>query len=432
MRKRVLLHGFTLIELLVVIAIIAILAAILFPVFAKAREKSWQTQCSNNQRQIAIAMTMYAQDNQETFPPVPNTAWPSTMGRYIDSNGVYDCPTQSGTGSAAAPEYAANMNLFGKAIGDMTKPSQTIMTCDLTQSRTNTTFTTKYFYGTDVSIRHNNGTILSCVDGHVKYETMAGGVDPRNQLLNLGYILVPAPTLIGDVLVPGTFTAPAAATGGTLPAALWSGGYSCANNSGTTNNTCTVQFYPMPTGSYLPAGTTTATTIPDFIYEFDCLMRFSGNGCEVGVNFFDPGTASTGVLSSWPTSTNAYSSIQVAGGRSPYGESLNTVSAAVSVNDRANGSGVDYSWMSASQLTGAYHMALEVLNNGSIVTVTTTPMASTGTPSSAKGNVIQAITTNTQLMPIIAPAAAPKVGLYLYDLNGGCQFIVMNVKMSLE
>jgi len=53
-------HGFTLIELLVVIAIIAILAAILFPVFSKAREKARQTQCINNQKQIATAVLMYA------------------------------------------------------------------------------------------------------------------------------------------------------------------------------------------------------------------------------------------------------------------------------------------------------------------------------------------------------------------------------------
>lgn len=54
-------RGFTLIELLVVIAIIAILAAILFPVFAKAREKARQTTCSNNQRQLAVAILMATQ-----------------------------------------------------------------------------------------------------------------------------------------------------------------------------------------------------------------------------------------------------------------------------------------------------------------------------------------------------------------------------------
>jgi prepilin-type N-terminal cleavage/methylation domain-containing protein len=60
--------GFTLIELLVVIAIIAILAAILFPVFARAREKARQTTCTSNQRQIAASIQMYCQDHEETFP----------------------------------------------------------------------------------------------------------------------------------------------------------------------------------------------------------------------------------------------------------------------------------------------------------------------------------------------------------------------------
>ena len=65
MRRRL---GFTLIELLVVIAIIAILAAILFPVFAQARESARQTSCLSNMKQLGLAMTMYAQDYDEAVP----------------------------------------------------------------------------------------------------------------------------------------------------------------------------------------------------------------------------------------------------------------------------------------------------------------------------------------------------------------------------
>src|SRR5438552_4097577 len=72
-------RGFTLIELLVVIAIIAILAAILFPVFAQAREKARQISCVSNQKQIGTATMMYIQDYDELFPTAvpysPGTGW---------------------------------------------------------------------------------------------------------------------------------------------------------------------------------------------------------------------------------------------------------------------------------------------------------------------------------------------------------------------
>src|SRR5690242_1606575 len=92
-------RGFTLIELLVVIAIIAILAAILFPVFAKAREKARQTTCINNQRQMAVAITMYVQDSQEMFFSDPiSSAWPTLLKTYNEPS-IYDCPTKTGKGT---------------------------------------------------------------------------------------------------------------------------------------------------------------------------------------------------------------------------------------------------------------------------------------------------------------------------------------------
>jgi prepilin-type N-terminal cleavage/methylation domain-containing protein/prepilin-type processing-associated H-X9-DG protein len=72
-------RGFTLIELLVVIAIIAILAAILFPVFAQAREQARRTSCLSNMKQMGLAVHMYAQDYDETFPMV--------YGAFVDANG---------------------------------------------------------------------------------------------------------------------------------------------------------------------------------------------------------------------------------------------------------------------------------------------------------------------------------------------------------
>ena len=98
--------GFTLIELLVVIAIIAILAAILFPVFAQAREKARQSACLSNLKQINVALLMYAQDNDETMcgdihlPPInggmDNTfSFDRQLAPYIKNDAVYACPSDT-------------------------------------------------------------------------------------------------------------------------------------------------------------------------------------------------------------------------------------------------------------------------------------------------------------------------------------------------
>jgi prepilin-type N-terminal cleavage/methylation domain-containing protein/prepilin-type processing-associated H-X9-DG protein len=121
-RNRTETRGFTLIELLVVIAIIAILAAILFPVFAKAREKARQITCASNLKQMGLGLLQYAQDNDETYPldwfspqsTPPNTngicagmtdaagvqdglgcyKWMDAIYPYVKSAGVYNCPDE--------------------------------------------------------------------------------------------------------------------------------------------------------------------------------------------------------------------------------------------------------------------------------------------------------------------------------------------------
>lgn len=91
-------RGFTLIELLVVIAIIAILAAILFPIFVGAKMKAQGTTCLSNMRQIAIAHRMYMDENNEWLVPFANrntnTIWPDMLKKYTKTNRIANCPSR--------------------------------------------------------------------------------------------------------------------------------------------------------------------------------------------------------------------------------------------------------------------------------------------------------------------------------------------------
>ncbi len=98
--------AFTLIELLVVIAIIAILAAILFPVFAKAREKARQSSCASNEKQLGLGVLQYVQDYDERYPTVrihlPNDAyvdWRNIIQPYVKNVGVTGCPSNPQQGN---------------------------------------------------------------------------------------------------------------------------------------------------------------------------------------------------------------------------------------------------------------------------------------------------------------------------------------------
>ena len=220
--------GFTLIELLVVIAIIAILAAILFPVFAKVREKARQITCASNEKQIGVAFLAYVQDYDEHLPPASYndiaqpttpTAWMYLVDPYIASGitqaasadaghsySVYVCPDWSATSVTVAPalpspshSYAANANIMPSwitatgqspstnppsSIASIQGPSQLVLIAEAASG--SRIFTTGDDTGVDTGgtgnvfeqcqavyligrARHSNGGNYIFTDGHVKW-----------------------------------------------------------------------------------------------------------------------------------------------------------------------------------------------------------------------------------------------------------------------
>jgi prepilin-type N-terminal cleavage/methylation domain-containing protein/prepilin-type processing-associated H-X9-DG protein len=167
-------HGFTLIELLVVVAIVAILAAILFPVFARAREKARATACLNNQRQIATAVLLYVQDHEEILPDAVDV-W----GQLALPRGVIRCPSHR----QALNSYVYNGGLSGKAIGKIDSPAATTLSGDGTHAATAATAeATASYEGVGYAAvdfdydRHKKRVLISFVDGHV--DTLPLGTYP--------------------------------------------------------------------------------------------------------------------------------------------------------------------------------------------------------------------------------------------------------------
>lgn len=132
--------GFTLIELLVVIAIIGVIAAILFPVFAQAREKGRQIACTSNERQLAMAVLMYAQDYDDLLTPEATVVagqqvlWPDLLSPYVNSAKLRLCPSD---GRAKLNSYGTNELGFAdltdtpippvNGLGVFATPADTVM-----------------------------------------------------------------------------------------------------------------------------------------------------------------------------------------------------------------------------------------------------------------------------------------------------------------
>ncbi len=147
--------GFTLIELLVVIAIIAILAAILFPVFARAREKARHNTCMSNQRQIALSIVMWAQDHGETLPSA-DTVWQ-------DLNltpKLLACPSKT-----ARTGYVYVAALGGMKMGEISAPTKVHVIGDGVKKSSGPVNTLAGVQ--DWDYRHSNKLVVAYLDGHV-------------------------------------------------------------------------------------------------------------------------------------------------------------------------------------------------------------------------------------------------------------------------
>lgn len=194
-------RGFTLIELLVVIAIIAILAAILFPVFARAREKARQTQCLSNVKQTMLAVNMYAQDYDETLPPLstatggapytlPNGStytgsymlWHSMLYPYTMNYQIWSCPSDSARytgGYSGGGTYGVNNQAAGRSLGEINFPAETMFFADSAGASDaynidgDDADAQPVGDGHEIPDRHNGGSNIGFIDGHAKFMTQS-------------------------------------------------------------------------------------------------------------------------------------------------------------------------------------------------------------------------------------------------------------------
>ena len=190
--------AFTLIELLVVIAIIAILAAILFPVFARARENARRSSCQSNLKQIALGIKQYTQDYDERFPnitiaaPTGNPGWAYAIQPYMKSEQIFQCPSDTApppsgadlltrAGSSGFSDYYMNYNLVttsgssptlgvGKSEASFDYTTNIIMNGEGAGSIADTSATNAATSAPSAGReRHLEGANYSFIDGHVKW-----------------------------------------------------------------------------------------------------------------------------------------------------------------------------------------------------------------------------------------------------------------------
>ncbi len=189
-------NGFTLIELLVVIAIIAILAAILFPVFARAREKARQTSCLSNTKQLGLGFMQYTQDYDEKLPLWRNTMgtsgvggddryWYQVIEPYVKNNQVLICPSRAdrsvGYGMNCDNLGYGSSSSCGPAIGlaQIAKPAETVLLIDLNSpcaysparwiaGPSDPDWEGLYLYYLPSAIHNGGGNVAFC-DGHSKW-----------------------------------------------------------------------------------------------------------------------------------------------------------------------------------------------------------------------------------------------------------------------
>lgn len=191
--------GFTLIELLVVIAIIAILAAILFPVFARAREKARETSCLSNVKQINLGIQMYVQDYDETFPLAyyyadvsgGGMSWAGQVYPYIKQEmeeGIWFCPSsglKKSWGHSAYVDYGLNahidysINPPSSALASIEYPSEKVCIGE-TIYNTSTNYGWYQWFGFSSShtrYSHDGRQNLGFCDGHAKSATEQQGLN---------------------------------------------------------------------------------------------------------------------------------------------------------------------------------------------------------------------------------------------------------------